>query len=77
MKAGHCCTNPVGEEVYLGTDGPWSDDPFDKNQTAKIEDFRRHEKANIATVNFDICLLKLDRPAILSSRIFPICLGIW
>ena len=45
------------------------------NETYKVVDFRRHEKFNIATVYFDVCLLKLNLPVALTEKSYPICLG--
>lgn len=69
LTAAHCCHNPVGHEVYIGSQGPWSSD-----KSLRVIDFRRHEKFNIATHEYDICLLRLAQPVEISVSSYPICL---
>ena len=60
-----------GKSLLIGSSGAVGG----KNETFRVADFRRHEKFNIATVYFDVCLLKLSQPVPFTSRSFPICLG--
>lgn len=71
VTAAQCCASPINHDVYIGSNGAVGT----KNETFKVVDFRHHEKFNIATVYFDVCLLKLDAPVTLSSKAYPICLA--
>ena len=53
ITAAHCCSDPINQYVYAG-----SGSAIDREHAYRIEDYRRHDKFNIATVQNDICLLK-------------------
>ena len=44
------------------------------DQTFTVQSMKNHENYNDVTFENDIAIIKLDRPAILSNSVWPICL---
>ena len=60
----------VNQYVYAG-----SDSYMDENFAFQVEDYRSHDRFNIATAQNNICLLKLKKNVPFTERSYPICLG--
>jgi len=69
VTAAHCCRDPVNQYVYAG-----SDSYMDENFAFQVEDYRSHDRFNIATAQNNICLLKLKKNVPFTERSYPICL---
>ena len=48
---------------------------MDKKFAFQVEDYRSHDRFNIATAQNNICLLKLKKNVPFTERSYPICLG--
>merc|ERR1739838_584032 len=75
LTAAHCLA-PFKREDILVKLGEYD---FEKegetqDQTFTVQSMKNHENYNDVTYENDIAIIKLDRPAILSDSVWPICL---
>jgi len=75
LTAAHCLA-PFKREDILVKLGEYD---FEKegetqDQTFTVQSMKNHENYNDVTYENDIAIMKLDRPAILSNSVWPICL---
>ncbi|XP_066266987.1 chymotrypsin B-like isoform X2 [Branchiostoma lanceolatum] len=73
VTAAHCDPSLSGDYVVLGEHDRGSS--TESTQRLRIATKICHPQYNSNTIDYDICLLKLATPAVMSDKVHPVCLG--
>ena len=73
MTAAHCCVNShIGTPIFFGTTTPF--DSTKNRVMRQLKEYFIHPDFKVDTLEWDICMIKLNEPLEFGPNVRPICL---